>query len=126
MQRTSDAIFDADGTLRDVRAAASRDVPRRGANGQAISADWRTKQIEYGWMRSLTGATHHRDFWRPREAALAWTAARHRVSERVILTNLLPAERRLDAFADAAPALTGVRNASVSRAILSAGLRVTA
>jgi 2-haloacid dehalogenase len=126
MQRTSDALFDADGTLRDVRAATSRDVPRRGANWQAISADWRTKQIEYGWVRSLVGATHHRDFWRPSEGALAWTAARHRVSEGALLTELLPADRRLDAFADAAPAPTRVRDASVSRAILSAGLRVTA
>ena len=48
-------IFDAYGTLLDVHAAMARHAARIGPHWQAISADWRAKQIEYAWVRSLAG-----------------------------------------------------------------------
>ncbi len=119
--RVAAAIFDAYGTLLDVHAAMSRHAARLGPNWQAISADWRTKQIEYSWLRSRAGATHHRDFWRLTEDALAWSAARRGVTDRMLLSDVLEAYRRLDAFADAAPVLTRLRDGGIDRAILSNG-----
>jgi 2-haloacid dehalogenase len=99
----------------------SRYAARLGPNWPAISADWRAKQIEYSWVRSLAGATHHRDFWCLTEESLAWTAARHGITDSVLLADVLQAYRQLDAFADAAPALTRLRNAGINRVILSNG-----
>ncbi len=49
------AVFDAYGTLLDVHAAMARHAARLGGDWQRISADWRAKQIEYTWVRSLAG-----------------------------------------------------------------------
>jgi 2-haloacid dehalogenase len=119
--RVSAPIFDAYSTLLDVHAAMSRHAARLGPNWRAISADWRAKQIEYSWVRSLAGATRHRDFWRLTEEALAWTAARHGVTDSALLADVLQAYRQLDAFADAAPVLRRLHDAGVNRAVLSNG-----
>lgn len=121
MPRVYAAIFDAYGTLLDVHAAMSRHAARLGPTWQAISGDWRAKQIEYTWVRSLAGTKHHRDFWRLTEEALAWTAARHGVTDTALLADVLQAYRRLDAFTDAAPVLTRLRDGGIKRAILSNG-----
>jgi 2-haloacid dehalogenase len=121
MPRVSAAIFDAYGTLLDVHAAMSRHAARLGPTWQAISADWRAKQIEYTWVRSLAGPKHHRDFWRLTEEALAWTAARHGVTDTALLTDVLQAYRQLDAFTDAVPVLIRLRDGGINRGILSNG-----
>lgn len=121
MPQVRAVIFDAYGTLLDVHAAMSRHATLLGPNWHAISADWRTKQIEYTWVRSLAGAQHHRDFWQLTEEALAWTAARHGITDRALLAAVLQAYRRLDAYADAAAVLTSLRDAGINRAILSNG-----
>lgn len=121
MPRVRAAIFDAYGTLLDIHAAMSRHAARLGPAWQAISADWRAKQLEYSWVRSLAGAPHHRDFWRLTEDALAWTAARHGITDAALLADVLQAYRRLDAFADAAPVLSRLRDRGIGRAILSNG-----
>lgn len=121
MTRLRAAIFDAYGTLLDVHAAMSRHAARLGPTWQTISADWRAKQIEYTWVRSLAGTKHHRDFWHLTEDALAWTAARHGVTDAALLADVLQAYRQLDAFPDAAPVLTRLRDGGIHRAILSNG-----
>jgi 2-haloacid dehalogenase len=121
MPRIAAVIFDAYGTLLDVHAAMSRHAARLGPAWQAISADWRTKQIEYTWVRSLAGPAQHRDFWRLTEEALAWTAARHGITDTALLADVLQAYRRLDAYPDAASVLTRMRDSGVARAILSNG-----
>ena len=55
MRPITAVIFDAYGTLLDVHAAMARHAARIGPDWQAVSADWRTKQIEYTWVRSLAG-----------------------------------------------------------------------
>ena len=98
MPRVAAVIFDAYGTLLDVHAAMARHAARLGPDWQAVSADWRAKQIEYTWVRSLAGPAHHRDFWRLTEEALAWTAARHHIADTALLADILLAYRRLDAY----------------------------
>jgi 2-haloacid dehalogenase len=65
-------LFDAYGTLFDVhsvRALADEFCPGRGA---ALSQAWRGKQLEYTWLRTLSG--RYRDFWHVTGDALAWSA----------------------------------------------------
>ena len=64
-------VFDAYGTLFDVHSVtklAESFFPGRGA---ALSAAWRTKQLEYTWQRSLMG--RYEDFSRVTLSALEWS-----------------------------------------------------
>jgi 2-haloacid dehalogenase len=114
-------VFDAYGTLLDFHAAMARHAARLGPNWPQISADWRTKQTEYSWVRSLAGAAHHRDFWRLTEESLGFVAARHGIADPALLADVLAAYRVLDAYPDAAAVLTALRDRGLGRAILSNG-----
>jgi 2-haloacid dehalogenase len=121
MPRPSAVIFDAYGTLLNVHAAMARYADRLGPDWQAISADWRTKQIEYTWVRSLAGPSHHRDFWTLTQEALAWTAARHRITDTGLLADILQAYRVLDAYPEVPDVLRRLGAMGIPRAILSNG-----
>ncbi len=59
-------VFDAYGTLFDVAAAARTLAAQPGqkalaAKWEAVARDWRLKQLQYTWLRAITGA--HTDFW---------------------------------------------------------------
>ncbi len=63
-------VFDAYGTLFDVHSVISicnRKFPGR---GPALSQAWRSKQLEYTWLRSLMG--RYEDFWQVTESALVF------------------------------------------------------
>jgi 2-haloacid dehalogenase len=119
--RIGTVIFDAYGTLLDVHAAMARHAARLGPEWQTISADWRTKQIEYTWVRSLAGPQNHRDFWQLTQEALRWVAARHHITDTALLANILQAYRRLDAYPEVPDVLARLGAAGIQRAILSNG-----
>lgn len=121
MNRIRAVVFDAYGTLLDIHAAMARHADRLGPDWQRISADWRAKQLEYSWVRSLAGPSHHRDFWRLTQEALAWTATRHGITDPALLADVLLAYRHLDAYPEVGVVLRQLRDAGLSRAILSNG-----
>jgi 2-haloacid dehalogenase len=114
-------VFDAYGTLLDVHAAMARHAPRLGPNWPQISADWRQKQLEYSWVRSLAGPDHHRDFWQLTHDALAWTATRHGISDASVLDDVLLAYRRLDPYPEVPALLRQIRAWQLPTGILSNG-----
>ena len=61
MQNIDACVFDAYGTLFDVASAAARCKDDLGENAAALSALWRTKQLEYTWLRSLMN--EYVEFW---------------------------------------------------------------
>src|SRR6266511_808430 len=69
-------VFDAYGTLFDVHSvvAALQEVT---AEAEAVSLLWRTKQLEYTWLRSLMG--RYVDFWAVTDEALRFALKRHGV-----------------------------------------------
>lgn len=71
--RVDGVLFDAYGTLFDVHSVveAGRAVT---ADPQALSTLWRTKQLEYTWLRALMG--RYEDFWTVTEAALVFACRR--------------------------------------------------
>jgi 2-haloacid dehalogenase len=115
------AIFDAYGTLLDVHAAMEKHAARLGPDWQRISQDWRIKQIEYSWVRSLTGPAQHRDFFTLTREALDWVAARHGITDRALLADVLAAYRRLSAYAEVPDVLRRLHANGVGRGILSNG-----
>lgn len=121
MAQIKAAIFDAYGTLLDVHAAMGRHATRLGPNWQVISADWRTKQLEYSWVRSLAGPTQHRDFWTLTQEALAWVATKYGITDPALLTDISLAYKRLDTFAEVPEMLRQLRTMGIGSAILSNG-----
>ncbi len=115
------AVFDAYGTLLDVHSAMARHAARLGPDWPRISQDWRTKQIEYTWVRSLAGPAHHRDFATLTEEALAFVLARHGLADATLLADLRAAYRMLHAYPEALPVLAALRAAGHRTAILSNG-----
>ena len=110
------ALFDAYGTLLDVNSAVTPHAHRLAGQADAFSLLWRTKQLEYAWVRSLAG--QHVDFARVTDDALAFAAASHGVVDPALLSDLRDSYEHLQAFADAGPALRGV---AVTRMVLSNG-----
>ncbi len=121
MSQVRVAIFDAYGTLLDVHAAMAAHAARIGETWQSISADWRAKQIEYTWVRSLAGPAQHRDFWHLTEEALAWAAARHGITDAELLADVLRAYRELAAYPEVPAMLQRLKEQGIARAILSNG-----
>ncbi len=64
-------VFDAYGTLFDVHSAVAQCRDRFGLEAgaaQTMSDTWRTRQLQYSWLRSLMG--RHVDFWQVTGEAL--------------------------------------------------------
>jgi len=111
--------FDAYGTLFDVHAAVRRHAAAVGPDAAALSDIWRTKQLEYTWVRSLMGV--HRDFWQLTADALDYAFARFPAVDRKLKAPLLEAYHALDAFAEVPGVLAKLKAAGAQLAILSNG-----
>lgn len=114
-------VFDAYGTLLDVHGAMAAHAARLPPDWERISAEWRGKQLEYTWVRSLTGPARHRDFWRVTTDALDYVSARHGITDPAIRAALLDAYRRLPAYAEVPAVLHALRERGLRAAILSNG-----
>ena len=66
-------VFDAYGTLFDVHSVVDRCEQLFPARGEALSRLWRSKQLEYTWLRSLMG--HYEAFESVTQAALTHSCA---------------------------------------------------
>lgn len=114
-------VFDAYGTLFDVDGAAreaAKHDPGLNDIWAALSADWRRKQLEYSWLRAITG--DHADFWQVTAEALDWAAERHGASADQA-TRLLDLYRRLPAYPEVPAMLDRLRAAGHGTAIFSNG-----
>lgn len=117
-------VFDAYGTLFDVFAAAreAAALPENAAiaaSWQRLAADWRRKQLEYSWLRAITG--EHRDFWRVTKDALDWALAAQNLNDPALRERLLALYWQLSPYPEAAEVLTRLREAGIATAILSNG-----
>ncbi len=118
---TRGIVFDAYGTLLDVHSAMARHAQRIGPNWEAISAAWRAKQLEYSWIRSLTGPAHHRDFAELTDAALDFVARKFDLHDDALIVDLRAAYRTLDAYPEVPNMLRSLRSKGIPTAILSNG-----
>ena len=112
-------IFDAYGTLLDVHSAMEQFAPQLGPDWRDISNTWRTKQVEYSWIRTIAG--DHRDFARLTHEALVFAAAKHGIGDQGLIAQVEQAYRKLKAYPDARPALDALRAKGLRCAILSNG-----
>lgn len=117
-------IFDAYGTLFDVSAAA-REAARQPENAaiadlwEPLAFDWRRKQLEYSWLRAISG--DHRDFWGVTQDALDWALEAQAVHDRTLRDRLLALYARLSPYPEARGVLERLRELGIATAILSNG-----
>jgi 2-haloacid dehalogenase len=111
-------VFDAYGTLFDVHSAVARLRPRIGTQADDLSKLWRTKQLEYTWLRALMG--RHADFWQVTGDALDYALARTGV-DTAFREPLMQAYLALAAYPEVAEVLRRLRDAGRKLAILSNG-----
>jgi 2-haloacid dehalogenase len=113
-------VFDAYGTLFDVAGAAriaAADVPALTDLWPRLAADWRAKQLEYTWLRGITGA--YRDFAGVTADALDWAMERHGLDP-ALRPRLLDLYNILPAYAEV-PAVLAQLHGKARLAILSNG-----
>jgi len=117
-------IFDAYGTLFDV-AAAARTVagePGRGRLAEVweeLAADWRAKQLEYSWLRAVTG--DFVPFWQVTKDGLDWAMERAGFDDPELRERLLALYWELAPFREAPWCLAELKAAGRTSAILSNG-----
>ncbi len=116
---TSACVFDAYGTLFDVVSASARCRDALGDKADALAALWRTKQLEYTWLRSLMG--RHAEFWQVTGESLDFALAALGIAGDRLRERLMDAFLNLQAFADARAVLEALRRAGRPAAILSNG-----
>lgn len=119
LTRTTACVFDAYGTLFDVAAAARRCGAALAGKAEPLAALWRSKQLEYTWLRSLMG--RHADFAEVTGDALDYTMAALGIADAGLRARLLELYFVLDAYDDARPALAALKRAGRMTAILSNG-----
>lgn len=115
-------VFDAYGTLFDVAAAARRaaaDTPALAHVWPQLAGEWRRKQLEYTWLRAITGA--HEDFAQVTADALDWAMEAQGIADSALRDRLLALYDELDAFPEAVGTLQNLKASGYRLAILSNG-----
>lgn len=116
---TGAVVFDAYGTLFNVAAAVERCRAALGDTADALSALWRSKQLEYCWLRSLRG--DYVDFWHVTGESLDYALASFALDDPALRSRLMELYLVLDAYPDGAAALAALKQAGLRLAILSNG-----
>ena len=118
-------IFDAYGTLFDV-AAAARQAAQEPAfapladDWPALAEHWRQKQLQYTWLRAITGA--HTDFWQVTQDGLDWALDKTgHAGDPELRARLLALYWELEAYNEVPQMLGTLKAAGLNTAILSNG-----
>ncbi len=112
-------VFDAYGTLFDVHSAVGKYRQQLGDVADRVSMLWRTKQLEYTWLRSLMG--HHADFWQVTRDALDFSFDMHKIDNPGLKKDLMEAYLRLDCYPEVFDTLKELKTRGFRLAILSNG-----
>ena len=117
-------IFDAYGTLFDVAAAArtAASEPGRGKLAEvweSLAADWRAKQLEYSWLRAVTG--DYVPFWQVTKDGLDWAMERAGLDDLELRERMLALYWELAPYREAPRCLAELMAAGRTNAVLSNG-----
>ena len=112
-------VFDAYGTLFDFNSAVARHRTAIGPKADALSEMWRTKQIQYTWLRNGMGA--YARFWQVTGEALDHCLAACGIADASVRDKLMGAYLALDPFPEVPAMLDALRSAGKRLAILSNG-----
>lgn len=117
-------VFDAYGTLFDVAAAAREAAAEPGGEALAeiwptLAGHWRTKQLQYTWLRAVTG--DHTDFWTVTQDGLDWAMEACGLDDSALRARLLKLYWSLSAYPEVPDMLARLKQMGLATAILSNG-----
>ncbi len=112
-------VFDAYGTLFDVSSVARGAQDALGERWQALSDLWRSKQLQYTWLRGLAG--HHADFWQVTGEALDFALATLKIEQPGLRKRLMNLYLSIEAYPEVPATLQALKDAGLKTAILSNG-----
>src|SRR5215470_10114626 len=112
-------VFDAYGTLFDFNSAVARHRAAIGTKADALSEMWRSKQIQYTWLRNSMG--DYAPFWQVTGEALDHCLAAHGIADPSVREKLMGAYLALDPFPEVPAMLEKLKSTGIRCAILSNG-----
>lgn len=115
----SACVFDAYGTLFDVSSVARGAQNELGERWQSLSDLWRTKQLQYTWLRGLAG--HHADFWQVTGDALDYAMSGLGIDDAGLRGRLMDLYLRISAYPEVPDMLARLKSQGMKLAILSNG-----
>src|SRR3954451_10566987 len=89
-------VFDAYGTLYDFNSAVARHRAAIGPKADALSEMWRTKQVQYTWLRNSMDT--YSPFWQVTGEALDNCLATFGITDKSVREKLMGAYLALDPF----------------------------
>lgn len=119
LKQISACVFDAYGTLFDVSSVARGAQDALGERWQALSELWRTKQLQYTWLRGLGG--HHADFWQVTDDALDFAMSTLGIKDEALRARLMDLYLRIAAYPEVPAMLAELKSRGIKLAILSNG-----
>lgn len=117
-------VFDAYGTLFDVAAAARVAAEQPGQDALKsvwphLAEQWRSKQLQYTWLRSITG--DYTSFWQVTQDGLDWAMEKTGLDDPELREMLLALYWELPAYSEVPMMLARLKAAGKTCAILSNG-----
>jgi 2-haloacid dehalogenase len=112
-------VFDAYGTLFDVNSAAQQAQNVLHEKWQQLAEVWRMKQLQYTWLRSLTG--RHVDFWQLTVEALEFALDSLQLGNPQLRDQLMELYLQLSAYPEVPNTLLRLKTGGLKCAILSNG-----
>jgi 2-haloacid dehalogenase len=119
LENISACVFDAYGTLFDVNAAAAHAKDELGDKWQPLAEIWRTKQLQYTWLRALMGK--HKEFWQVTGDALDFALASLGLEDQGLRDRLADLYMKLDCYPEVPETLRRLKAGGIKTAILSNG-----
>jgi 2-haloacid dehalogenase len=116
---TEICVFDAYGTLFDFNSAVARHRDAIGPKADSLAEMWRSKQVQYTWLRNSMGA--YASFWQVTGEALDHCLAAHGITDPAVREKLMNAYLALDPFPEVPAMLDRLQRAGLRLAILSNG-----
>ena len=112
-------VFDAYGTLFDVNSAARSLRDELGPRWQPLAELWRTKQLQYTWLRGLGG--FHADLWTVTSDALSFAFDTLKIDAPDLHGRLMTLYLSLNVYPDVIDTLKQLKSGGKRLAILSNG-----
>ncbi|RII35095.1 haloacid dehalogenase type II [Clostridium chromiireducens] len=110
-------VFDAYGTLFDINSVTKQYCEELGDIAEPFSNLWRSKQLEYSWLRSLMN--RYEDFWCVTEASLDYALDYFNIKNEFFKINLLKAYENINCYEEVPTTLSKLNERGLLTAILS-------
>ena len=109
-------VFDAYGTLFDVTAAAAHCRDELGEKWELLAEIWRTKQLNYTWLRSLMN--EYVGFWQITQDALSFAMETLEIENEELKNRLLSLYEELDVYTEVSEVLRKLKARSITQSIV--------